>query len=60
MKIHRMPIMCCGFLGPSSSDRAGQIDQGRGQALLTLFGEVSGWAEASRLTEGLIDAGIVH
>lgn len=52
--------MFCGFLGPSSSDRAGQIGQDRGQTLMTLFGEVSGWAEASRLTEGLIDAGIVH
>jgi hypothetical protein len=38
----------------------GKIGQGRGQALMTLFGEVSGWAEASRLTEGLIDACIVH
>lgn len=52
--------MFCGFFGPSSIDRVGQIGQGRGQALMTLFGEVSGWAEASRLTEGLIDAGIVH
>ena len=60
MKIHRMPIRFCGFLRPCSIDRAGQIGQGRGQALMTLFGEVSGWAEASRLTEGLIDAGIVH
>ena len=55
-----MPIMFCGFSGPSSIDRAGEIGQGRGQALMTLFGEVSGWAEASRLTEGLIDARIVH
>lgn len=54
-----MPIMFVDFRsllhGPG-----GKIGQGRGQALMTLFGEVSGWAEASRLTEGLIDARIVH
>jgi hypothetical protein len=55
-----MPIIFCGFSGPSSIDRAGEIGQGRGKALMTLFGEVSGWAKASRLTEGLIDARIVH
>lgn len=53
-------LLCLWISGPSSIDRAGKIGQGRGQALMTLFGEVSGWAEASRLTEGLIDARIVH
>jgi hypothetical protein len=57
-KVHPIPYVLDFQVPPPLT--GGQDRQGRGQALMTLFGEVSGWAEASRLTEGLIDARIVH